>query len=184
MSDRMWYTGERNGKPLQYSCLENPMNTMKRQKYRTLKDELPRLVGAPYTTGDQWRNNSRKNEGVGPKQKQHPVVDGTGLRSKVWCCKEQYCIGTWNVRSMNQSKLEVVKQEMAMKEETDRTGSILKAGLHLGSDRGFWAIFPVSMETTCQLENQAPWMEEPQGSYLDSLLPKEYPNYLCNLIES
>ena len=78
----------------------------------TLKDELPRLVGAQYATGYQWRNNSRKNEGMEPKQKQHPVVDVTG-RSKVQCCKEQYCIGTWNVRSMNQGKLEVVKQEMA-----------------------------------------------------------------------
>ena len=82
------------------------------------------------------RNNFRKNEGMEPKQKQHPVVDGTGLRSKVRCCKEQYCRGTWNVRSMNKGRLEVVKQEMAMKEETDRTGSILKAGLHLGPDHG------------------------------------------------
>ena len=82
-SDRMWSTGEGNGKPLQYSCLGNPMNIVKRQKNRTLKDELPRLVGAQYTTGDQWRNNSRKNEEMEPKQKQHPVVDGTGLRSKV-----------------------------------------------------------------------------------------------------
>ena len=111
-SDRMWSTGEGNGKPLQYSCLENPMKTMKRQKDRTLKDELPRLVCAQYATGDQWRNNSRKNEGMEPKQKQHPVVDGTGDRSKIRCCKEQYCIATWNVKSMNQGKLEVVKQEM------------------------------------------------------------------------
>ena len=74
--------------------------------------ELPRLVGAQYATGDQWRNNSRKNEGKAPKQKQHPVVDGTGDRSKVRGCKEQYCIGTWNVRSMNQGKMAVVKQEM------------------------------------------------------------------------
>ena len=103
---------------------------------QALKDELPRSVGAQYATGDQWRRNSRKNEGMEPKQKQHPVVDGTGLRSKVRCCKEQYCIGTWNVRSMNKGRLEVVKQEMAMKEETDRTGSILKAGLHLGPDHG------------------------------------------------
>ena len=111
-SDRKWSTGEGNGKPLQYSYPENPM---KRQKYRTLKDELSRSVGAQYATGDQWRNNSRKNEGMEPftKQKQHPVVDVTGDRSKVRCCKEQYCIGTWNVRSMNQGKLEVVKQEMA-----------------------------------------------------------------------
>ena len=82
-SDRMWSTGEGNGKPLQYSCLENPMNSMKRQKDKTLKDELSRSVGAQYAAGDQWRNNSRKNEGMKPKQKQHPVVDGTGDRSKV-----------------------------------------------------------------------------------------------------
>ena len=86
---------------------------MKRQKDRTLKDELPRSVGAQYAAEDQWRNNSRKNEETEPKQKQHPVVDVTGDRSKVQCCKEQYCIGTQNVRSMNQGKLEVVKQEMA-----------------------------------------------------------------------
>ena len=112
-SDRMLSTGEGNGKPLQYSCLENPVSSMTSQKDRTLKDELPRSVGAQYATGDQWRNNSRKNEGMEPKQKQHPVVGGTGDRSKVRCCKEQYCIGTWTVRSMNQGKLEVVKQEMA-----------------------------------------------------------------------
>ena len=88
------------------------MNSMKRQKDKTLKDELPRSVGARYATGDQWRNNSRKNEGMEPKQKQYPVVDVTGDRRKVLCCKEQYCTGTWNVRSMNQGKLEVVKQEM------------------------------------------------------------------------
>ena len=112
-SDKMWSTGEENGKPLQYSYLENPMNSMKRQNDRILKEELPRSVGAQYATGDQWRNNSRKNEGMEPKQKQHPDVDVTGDRSRVRCCKEQYCIGTWNIRSMNQGKLEVVKQEMA-----------------------------------------------------------------------
>ena len=85
---------------------------MTRQKDRTLKDKLPRSVGAQYATGDQWRNNSRKNEGMEPRQNPHPVVDGTGDRSRFRCCKEQYCIGTWNVRSMNQGKLEVVKQEM------------------------------------------------------------------------
>ena len=89
------------------------MNSMKRQNDRILKEELPWSVGAQYATGDQWRNNSRKNERMEPKQNQHPVVDVTGGRSKVRCCKEQYCIGTWNVRSMNQGKLEVVKQEMA-----------------------------------------------------------------------
>ena len=89
------------------------MNSMQKQNDRILKEELPRLVGAQYTTGDQWRNNSSKNEGMEPKQKQYPVVEVTGDRSKAWCCKEQYCIGTWNVRSMNQGKLEVVKQEMA-----------------------------------------------------------------------
>ena len=81
-SDQTWSTGEGNGKPLQYSCLENPMNTMKRQKDGTLKDELPRLVGAQYATGDQWRNDSRKNEEMEPKQKQHQVVDVTGDGSK------------------------------------------------------------------------------------------------------
>ena len=93
-SDRMWSTAEGNGKPLQYSCLENPMNTMKRQNDRLLKEELPRSVGAQHATGDQWRNNSRKNEGMEPKQKQYPVVDVTGDKSKVQCCKEQYCIRT------------------------------------------------------------------------------------------
>ena len=112
-SDRMWSTGEGNRKPLQYSCLENPMNSIKRQNDRILTEELPRSVGAQYATGDQQRNNSRKNEGMEPKQKQHPVVDVTGDGSKVRCCKEQYCIGTLTVRAMNQGKLEVVKQEMA-----------------------------------------------------------------------
>ena len=93
-SNRIWSTGEENGKPLQYSCLENPMNSMKREKDRTLKDELPRSVGAQCATGDQWRNNSRKNEGMEPKQKQHPVVDVTGDGSKVGSCKEQYCISS------------------------------------------------------------------------------------------
>ena len=86
-SDRMWSTGEGSVKPLQYSCLENPMNSMKRQKDRILKEELPRSVGAEYATRDQWRNNSRKNEGMEPKQKQHPVVDVTGDGSKVRCYK-------------------------------------------------------------------------------------------------
>ena len=112
LSDRMWSTGEGNGKPLQYSCLESPTNSMKREKDKTLKDELPRSVGAQYATGDQWRNNSGKNEGMERKQKRYPAVDVTGDKSKVHCCKEQYCIGTWNVRSVNQGKLEMVNQEM------------------------------------------------------------------------
>ena len=87
-SDRMWSTGEGNGKPLQYSCLENPMNSMKRRNDRMLKQELPRSVGAQYATGDQWRNNSTKNEGMEPKQKQYPAVDVTGDRNKVQCYKE------------------------------------------------------------------------------------------------
>ena len=111
-SDKAQSTGEENSKPLLYSFLENPINSTKRQKDRTLKDELPRLVGAQYVTRDQWRNNSRKNEETQTKQKQHPIVDVAGVSSKVQCCKEQYCIGTWNVRSMNQGKMEVVKQEM------------------------------------------------------------------------
>ena len=84
-SDGIWFTGEGNGKPHQYSCLENSMNSMKRQNDRILKEELPRSVGAQYATGDQWRNNSRKNEGMEPKQEQYPVVDVTGDGSKVRC---------------------------------------------------------------------------------------------------
>ena len=109
-SDKMWSTGEGNVKTLQYSCHENSMNTMKRQKDRTLSGELPRC---PKATGDQWRNNSRKNEETEPKKQHHLVVDVTGDGSKVQCCKEQYCIGTWNARSMNQGKLDVVEQEIA-----------------------------------------------------------------------
>ena len=87
------------------------MNSMKRQNDRILKEELPRSVGAQYATGDQWRNYSRKNEGMEPKQKQYPVMDVTGDRSKFRCCKKQYCIGTSDVRSMNQGKLEVIKRD-------------------------------------------------------------------------
>ena len=86
-SDKIWYTGEGNGKPLQYSCLENIMNSMKRQNERLLKEELLRSVGTQYATGDQCRNNSRKNEGMEPRQKQYPAVDMTGDRSKVQCVK-------------------------------------------------------------------------------------------------
>ena len=86
-SDRMWSTGEGNGKPLQYSCLENPTNSMKRQNDTIPKKELPRSLGAQYATGDQWRKNSRKHEGMEPKQKQYPVVDVTSDRSKIRCCK-------------------------------------------------------------------------------------------------
>ena len=89
------------------------MNSMKRQKDRTLKDEIPRSVSAQYTTREEWRNNSRKNEEMEPKWKQRPAVDVTGDGSKVWCCKEKYSIGTWTIRAMNQGKLELLKQEMA-----------------------------------------------------------------------
>ena len=91
-SDKMWSTGEGNGKPLQYSCLENPMNSKKRQQDRTLKDEFPRSVGAQYAPGDQWRNNSRKNEEMEPKQKQHPVVDVTGDGSKINAVKSNIAL--------------------------------------------------------------------------------------------
>ena len=90
----MWSTREGNGKPLQYSCLENPMNSMKRQKDRTLKDKIPRSGGAEYATGEEWRNNSRNNEEMEPKQQQRPVMDVTGNGSKVQCYKEQYCTGS------------------------------------------------------------------------------------------
>ena len=86
------------------------MEQYEKEKYMTLKDKLPGLVGAQYATGEMQRNSSRKDEGAEPKQKQHPVVDMSGGESKVWCSKEQYCIGTWNVRSKNQGKMEVVKQ--------------------------------------------------------------------------
>ena len=95
---------------MQYSCLKNPMNSMKRQKDRIPKDELPRSVGAQYATGNQWRNSSRKNEGMEPKQKQYPAVDVTVIEARSDFCKEQYSIGTRNVRCMNQGELEVVKQ--------------------------------------------------------------------------
>ena len=112
-SDNTWSFGEGDGKPLQCSCLQNHMNSMKRQKDMTLKDELSRSVGAQYATGEEWRNNSRKNKKREPKQKQCPVEDVTSDGSKLQRCKEQYCIRTWNVRTMNQGKLEVVKQETA-----------------------------------------------------------------------
>ena len=110
-SDKMWCTGEGNGK-LQHSHHKNPINSMKRQKDMTVKDKLLRSVGAQNVTGEEWRNNSRRNEEAEPKWKQCSVVDVSGDESKIWCCKEQYCIRTWNIRSMNQSKLDVVKQEM------------------------------------------------------------------------
>ena len=106
-SDRMWSTGEGNGKSLMHSCLENHMNSMKRYHDRILKEELPSSVEV------SGEITPKKNEVMEPKQQQYPAVDVTGDRSKVRCCKEQYCIGIWNVRSMNQGKLEVVKQEMA-----------------------------------------------------------------------
>ena len=108
-SDKMWSSGEGNGKPLQYSCLESAMNSLKRQKDRTLKDELPKSVGAQYTPGGQWRSNSRKNEETEPKQN-NTQLWMTHDGSKVQCYKEYYSTGVWNVRSM---KLEVVKHEMA-----------------------------------------------------------------------
>ena len=92
--------------------LWEPRNSMQRQKYMTLKDELPRLAGAQYATGEEWRNNCRKNEETEPKWKQCSGVDVTGDESKVQWCKEQYCIGIWNIRSVNQGKLELAKQEM------------------------------------------------------------------------
>ena len=108
-----WGSQGKNTKVVCHSILQWTTFCLKRQNDRILKEELPRSVWAQHAPGDQWRNNSRKNEGMEPKQKQYPVVDVIGDRSKVRCCKEKYCIGTWNVRSMNQGKLEVVKQEMA-----------------------------------------------------------------------
>ena len=107
-SDKTWFIGEGNGKPLQYSCLENHENYGKAKRYEQ-KDELPRSVGPQYATGEEWRNSSRKNEEARPKWKQCSVVNVSGSKRKVQCCKEHCCIGTWNVRSMSQGKLEVVK---------------------------------------------------------------------------
>ena len=112
-SEKMWSTGEGNGKPHQRSCLDNPVNNMKRQKDMTPKDDIPGSLGAQYATGDKQRNSSRSNEEAEPKRKQCQVVDVSAGESKVQCCKEQCCIETWNVRSMNHGKLKVVKQEMA-----------------------------------------------------------------------
>ena len=113
-SNKAWSTGGGNGKLLQYSCRENPMNSMKRQKDMTLECEPPpRLVSVQYATGEEQRNSSRKDVEAGSKQKRCSVVDESGGKSKVRCCKEQHCIGTWNFRSMNQGKLDMVKQEIA-----------------------------------------------------------------------
>ena len=155
----MWSTGEGNGKPLQYSCLENPMNSMKRQKDRTLKDELPRSVCAPYATGNQWRNNSRKNEGMEPKQKQHACVDGTGDRSKVRCCKEKYCIGTWNVRFMNQGKLKVVIQEMT-RVNINILGIRELRWTGMGTN-----VITIKLKTVSQVAEQFSWVPLPTAFY-------------------
>ena len=112
-SDKMWSTGEGNGKPLWYSCLESPMSSMKRPKDNDTERWTPQVNSAWYATGKEGRNSTRKTEEAEPKQKQPSVVDVTGDGSKVQCCKEHCCIGTCNVRSMNQGKLDVVKQEMA-----------------------------------------------------------------------
>ena len=112
-SDKTCWTGEGNGKSLQHSWHENPMNSMKRQKDVTMKDELPRLVGSQYATGEEQRNSSRRNEEAEPKQKQCPVVHVSGGESKVLCCTEQYCLRTLDAWSVNQGKLEVFKQEKA-----------------------------------------------------------------------
>ena len=112
--DKTWPTGGGNGNPLQYSCLANLTDSMKRQKDMTLEDEPSRLESVQYATGEEWRvitNSSRKNEADGPKQKWCSMVNMSGGKSKVQCCKEQYCIGPWNARSMNQGKLDVIKQE-------------------------------------------------------------------------
>ena len=112
-TDKTWSTGGKKDKLIQYTCLENPMNSMKREKDMTPKVEPRWSEGVHYVTEEEQRNSSRKKEEAGPKWKQHSVVDVSGDESKVLICKEQYCIGTWNVRSTNQGKLDVVKQEKA-----------------------------------------------------------------------
>ena len=112
-SDKMWSTGEGNGKPLQYSWLWESQKQYEKAKDMTLKMKPPRSVAVHYSTGEEQRNSSRRNERAEPKLKWCLPVDVSGGESKVRCCTEQYCIGTWNIRSMNQGKLEVIKQEMA-----------------------------------------------------------------------
>ena len=158
-SDKTWSTGEGNDKPLQYSCLENPMNSMKRQN-DSMKEELHRSVGAQYATRDQWRNNSRKNEGMEPKQKQYSVVDVTDDRSKVRCCKEQYCIGTWSVRSMNPGKLEVVKQMARV--------NIGTLGISELTGTGMVNLTQMTIISTTVGRNPSEEMEEPSWSTEES----------------
>ena len=145
------------------------MNSMKRQKDGTLKHELPRSVGTQYATGGQWRNNSRKNEEMEPKQTQHPVVDVTGDGSKVQCCQEQYCIGTWNVRSMNQAKLEVVKQEMARVNVDILEISELKwTGMgEFNSDDHY--MYYCGQESLKEMEQPSLATKEPEMQYLDAV---------------
>ena len=112
-SHKMWPAGGGNGKPPLVLLLSEPHEEHERQKDVTLEDEPPGSAGVQYATGEEWKNSSRKNEEAEPKWKRHSVVDMSGGENKVWCYKEQYCIGTWNVRSMNQGKLDVVKKEMA-----------------------------------------------------------------------
>ena len=121
----------------------------------------PGQLGAQYATRDQWRNNSRKNEGMEPKQKHHPAVDGTDDRSKVRCCKEQYCIGTWNVRSMNQGKLEVVKREMARV-------NINILGISELKWTGTVTLTQMTIISTTEVRNLSEEMEEPSWSTEES----------------
>ena len=159
-SDKMWSTGEGNGKPLQYSSLKSPMNTMKRQKARTLKDEIPRSVSAQYTTGEEWRNNSRKNEEMEWKQCQLWMWLVMDLKSNEI---EQYGIETWTVRSMNQGKLEVLKEEMA-RVNIDILGiTELK---RTGMGRFNWDDLYIYLEKEMANHSSAltwkiPWTEEP-----------------------
>ena len=112
-SPSSWSTGEGSGKPLQHSCLENPMNSVKRQNSTTLKDEPFRSVGVQYATGEEWRNSTTRNEEPEPKWKRQPTVVVSGGESKIQCCKERYCVRNWNVRPTNQGRVELVKQELA-----------------------------------------------------------------------
>ena len=145
------------------------MNSMKRQHDRILKEELPRSVGAQYATGDQWRNNSRKNEGMEPKQKQFPAVDVTGDRSKVRCCKEQYCIGIWNVGSMPQGKLQEVKQEMA-RATMDILGTSEPKWTGMGEFNSDDHMSTTAGRNPSEEMEQPSWStKEPEMQYLDAI---------------
>ena len=161
-SDKTWSTGKGNGKPLRYPCLENPMNSMKRQKDRTLKDELHRSIGAQYATGYQWRITPERMKGWSQSKNNTQLWMWLGDRSKVWCCKEQYRIGTCNVSSINQGKLEVVKQEMArVNIDIPGISELRWTGMGEFNSDDHYILEKAMAPHSSTLAWKIPWMEEP-----------------------